>query len=430
MRWIGLFLSVLVLFACASVPTVRERDRFPLDPREGLAGPFPDGVEAGWDALLSADVERAEKTFRGALEKGGGLAARIGLIESWVIGGDAKQAVAACAEALRTGEGTAPLLVACGEARAALSEPVEALELYEKALGRAPGREGLRSRAEELRKTAREGLVAAATGAMEKENWELAREQAERAIAVDPKNPELRALAADIERGAGNMEKALARYREALELGYSGPDVQAKLAEMALETGDHALAVALFDELTRRDPRFADRAAEARMAFRVTNWPQPEREAAQNDRLTRAEAAILVWWMMPEVREVRVSSGVIASDAVSRRDSRAVTRALALGFLDVDPVTHRANPDAPLTSTAAAKMLLRLLMMLRPDGGAPACLNGAGGPPRSGVESLRLVTACGLLPQTEATTLSGADFLRALDRIRSMVGSRENARRE
>jgi hypothetical protein len=86
-----------------------------------------------------------------------------------------------------------------------------------------------------------------------------------------------------------------------------------------------ALAVSVFERLARDDPRFAARAADARLAFRVANWPPAEREAARTSRLTRAQAAELVWWMVPEVREAKGGGGVIASDALSRRDSRSLT---------------------------------------------------------------------------------------------------------
>lgn len=433
MRKLSLCLSLLLAAGCASTRPgggLTERDRFPLDPREGLAGPFHEGVAMGWDALLAGDGARAEQEFRRAAEEGEGLAARIGQIAAWVVEGEAERAAKACREALRAGEGTPALLVACGEADAARSEPYEALGLYEKALVQVPGREGLRLRAGELRKAAREELVSAARREAGGERWDRARERAARAMEVDPKDPEARVVAAEIERGAGDGEKALLYYREALELGFKGPEAEQRMAELALESGDHALAISLFDELAGRDPRYAEQAAQARLAFRIANWPAPEREAAQRPRLSRADAAVLAWWMVPEVREARVSSGVIASDVLARRDSRAVTRALALGFLDVDRVTHRANPDAPLTLTAASRLLLRLLAMLRPSASELPCLEATDGVPRGGAEAIRLVAACGLLGPSEGTSVSGADFTRALDRMRAMLGSRENMRRE
>src|SRR5205085_2095115 len=138
-------------------------------------------------------------------------------------------------------------------------------------------------------------------------------------------------------------------------------------------------------------------AEEARLAFRVANWPGPEREAAESPRLTRGSAAVLVWWMFPEVREARVSSAVIASDAVSRKDTRAFARAVALGLLEVDRETHRGYPDSTLTRAAAARLLLRLAGIIHSREGPP-CL-GAGGPKatRNSAEAIQAAEDCGLL---------------------------------
>ena len=65
----------------------------------------------------------------------------------------------------------------------------------------------------------------------------------------------------------------------------------------------------MFERLAREDPRFQTRAEDARLAFRVANWPPAERQAARASRLTRAQAAQLLWWMVPEVREAKVKRG-------------------------------------------------------------------------------------------------------------------------
>ncbi|MDQ2977868.1 MAG: hypothetical protein M3R62_01510, partial [Acidobacteriota bacterium] len=165
--------------------------------------------------------------------------------------------------------------------------------------------------------------------------------------------------------------------------------------------------------------------------FRVANWPPPEREAARSERLTRASASNLVWWMFPEVREARVQSGVIASDAVSRRDTRAFARALALGLLEADRETHRGNPDATLTRGAASRLLLRLLAIVNPKA-EPACLGkGNGHAGRGAAESIRAAEGCGLWKEdAESGPPSGPEFTRALDRIRALASGGGSSSRE
>ena len=123
---------------------------------------------------------------------------------------------------------------------------------------------------------------------------------------------------------------------------------------------------------------------------------------------------------MPEIRETKVTTSVIASDAVSRRDTRAILRAVSLGLLDVDRETHRARPDGVLTRRAAARMLLRLLRIVNPAV-RPRCLEDSPESGRSGVAAVRAAVQCKLLPESENSSVSGREFTRGLDRVRIMA---------
>ena len=153
----GLFaagLLLLLAWGCASSPTVESpavRDRFPLDPREGIAAPTGDSVASGWSALARNDPRAALRDFEAARQEGDGLAAQIGWIEAAVLLGRFDEASAACVESLSAGESTVPLLVACGEASGRGGKPVEGHRHYRRALARGTGtRAGLRARSEEL----------------------------------------------------------------------------------------------------------------------------------------------------------------------------------------------------------------------------------------------------------------------------------------
>jgi tetratricopeptide (TPR) repeat protein len=421
---LGIFL--LLSAACASSPGVTKRSRsekFPLDPREELAGPFPEGVDTGWAALVSGDARTAEKEFLRARGGRPSLAAEIGLIESRTLLGRTAEALSACREALAGGPVTVPLLVACGEARARDGQVFEAHELYARAAARSRDRSAIRERADELKSQAVEELKKSASAGAKDQNFPDARGRIARAIEIDSGEAGLHALAGEIELAAGQRDKAFERFREAYRLDPENVAVQEKLAELALDK-DPALAVSVLDSLARREPRFRDRAAQARLAFRVSNWPAPEREAAGSERLTRAGAATLVWWMFPEIREAKVTTSVIASDAVSRRDTRAILRAVSLGLLDVDRETHRARPDGRLTRRAGARMLLRLLRIVNP-GSRPRCLEGSPESGRSGVEAVRAAVQCGFLEEADRTWVGGREFTRGLDRVRVLATGKE-----
>ncbi|HSE63974.1 MAG TPA: hypothetical protein VLG15_10250, partial [Thermoanaerobaculia bacterium] len=79
--------AILFTAACASSgaagggSVARRADQFPLDPREELTGPFPEGVASGWEALVAGDPAAAEAEFLRARATRPYLAAEIGLIE-------------------------------------------------------------------------------------------------------------------------------------------------------------------------------------------------------------------------------------------------------------------------------------------------------------------------------------------------------------
>ena len=412
--------AVLGAGACATAP-VTPRDTFPLDPREQLPGPFSPAVERGWQALAAGDASRAATEFSTA-RSGAGRAAEIGWIEARVLSGGIADANRACADALAASDATLPLLVACGEAAAADDRTRDGYRLYRQALSRGGGnRPGLSARAEDLRRRAADGLIAEARQETQDGRILPAREAAAEAIALAPDSAPARAAAAAVELAADDRARALALYREAVELEPDNAAIGEEAGAVALENSDEAFAVTVFDRLAKQDPLYEARAEEARLAFRVANWPEPERQAARAPKLSRAGAAVLVWWMVPEVREAVVTSAVVASDAVSRRDSRAVTRAVGLGLLEADRDTHRANPDAPLSAGAAARLLARLLLLLEPPSGKLPCAAGAARPPRTGAETAQIARDCGLIEGRDTAAVRGPDFVRSLDRLRALA---------
>jgi tetratricopeptide (TPR) repeat protein len=418
-------LAALLAHGCASTPPAAPRDHFPLDPREGLTGPFDPAIEDGWQALLAGDATRAGKEFARPTSGPSARAAAIGQIEVLVARGRSSEALAACETALAKPDVTLALDVGCGEAQARAGSPIEAYQLYARAAALAPDRPGLAARAQKLLAEATDETLAQADRDAALRKFDAARAGVARAVAWNPRSAAVLVRAAGVECEAGEKERALQYDREALALGGLDADTRAGIGRLALEVGDDAMAVSVFDALAAEDPRFSDQAAEARLAFRMSNWPESERQAARARRLTRAGAASLVWWMFPEVRDARVTGSVVATDVLERRDSRPMMKAVALGLLDVDVDTHRARPDAVLSRAAAAQMLLRLAGVLRGSGPGLPCLRGSPGPWRGSTDAIRLAAACGLLSESGGSVVSGHEFTRALDRLRSLLQAGE-----
>ena len=401
-----------------------------------MAGPFDDSIARGWTALLEGDTARAEREFGTAAAAGpkgsaSRRAAAIGRIEVLVLSKRSPQAVEACQALLGEGEPTAPLLSACGEARARTADPVGAVELYDRAAAEAPNRPGLASRAEELRRTAAQTLLDEAMANAVAGRRDEARRQVARAVGWSAHSSEVLVRAGDVECEAGDREAALEYYREAMTLGPVDTAVEERAGDIALSLQDYTAAVSIFDGLAARNKSFASRAAEARLAFRIANWPDAERETARTRRLSRGGAALLVWWMFPEVREARVeSAGVVATDVLERKDSRVMMRAVSMGLLEVDPNTHRARPDAPLTRASAARMMVLLAPRLSRPGPLPACLQGDSASGKSAKDAIRVAARCELLSESGPSVVSGAEFTRGLDRLRSLIPAGEAMKRD
>jgi tetratricopeptide (TPR) repeat protein len=427
----GAILLAVSLGGCASAPPApAARDGFPLDPREGLAGPFDEWVEKGWRALASGDARRAGREFERAESGVSRRAAEIGSIEALVLSDRAEEAVPLCSDALSRSGPTLPLWTACAEAYARTGEPVAAYLLYERATEKSPGRRGMAQRTEELRGVATHALLTVAEREASEGQRDQARAKVAQALAWNPGAAAVLIRAAEVECAAGERENALLYYRDAMALGALDEASEQRAGELALETGDYSTAVMLFESLTARDPRFRERAAEARLAFRIDNWPDAERQAARARRLTRAGAALLVWWMFPEVREAKVKSGIVATDVLERRDSRVMMRTIALGLLDVDSETHRARPDASLSRGAAAQMMVRLAAVLQKPRSPSGCLSVASETARKAPEAVRLATRCGLLSESGGGYVGGPEMTRGLDKLRSVFAFGEAASRD
>src|SRR5262245_23392695 len=75
-------------FSRCATTTAPPRDAFPLDPREGLRGPFDEAIARGWKALLAGNTVEAESEFRRAAASKEGSSSRagaIGTIETLVL---------------------------------------------------------------------------------------------------------------------------------------------------------------------------------------------------------------------------------------------------------------------------------------------------------------------------------------------------------
>ncbi|MEO8034596.1 MAG: hypothetical protein ABI837_09190, partial [Acidobacteriota bacterium] len=89
--------------------------------------------------------------------------------------------------------------------------------------------------------------------------------------------------------------------------------------------------------------------------------PQYQR-ALEADSITRADFAVLLYWKVSSVRFAQnVGAPPIAIDITELPGREELIRAIALGIFNVDPVTRRVGPGAPVNAASLARLAARVL---------------------------------------------------------------------
>ena len=227
--------------------------------------------------------------------------------------------------------------------------------------------------------------------------------------------------AAAVARAGGDRSAELAAIRG---LSERHPDDRALLerrADLELSIGDPSAAVQIVQSLVDRDPKnrhLADKLDATKFRWRLSFLPPDVRELAARPALTRAELAVLLYWLVPEVRYARPTAGRIAADVLDQPRQEEIVRVVNLGLLDVDPDLHRFNPASTARRVAAFSAFLRVLEKFEREA---ACL----------AENLGSVcaeaTRCGLLGAADdcrpRDAISGAEAVEAIRKLIGQLGS-------
>jgi tetratricopeptide (TPR) repeat protein len=183
----------------------------------------------------------------------------------------------------------------------------------------------------------------------------------------------------------------LRRAPERLELAERKGDLE-------LEVGNPEAAIVTFQQLVEQHPEdatYGDKLARAKYQWRLVVLPPGVRGFTRQEPLTRAGVAVLLYWLVPEVRTARPQRVQIASDIVGHPQREEIARVVNLDLLQVDTTLHRFGPEASSTRAMALRALLRSLA-LRGRTRCPAALDALS------TEALcQEAVACGLLPAEE-----------------------------
>ncbi len=223
--------------------------------------------------------------------------------------------------------------------------------------------------------------------------------------------------AAAVARAGGDRKAELIAVRGLAERHPEDHKLLERRADLELAIGDPSAAVSIVQSLVDRDPqdrRLLDKLDATKFRWRITFLPPDVRELATRPTLNRAELAVLLYWLVPEVRYARPTAGRIAADVLDQPRQEEIIRVVNLGLLDVDTDLHRFHPTSVARRAAAFSSFLRVLQKFERKA---ACL----------AESLGSVcaeaTRCGLLSAAdECRPREGMSGAEAVEAIRKLLG--------
>lgn len=189
------------------------------------------------------------------------------------------------------------------------------------------------------------------------------------------------------------------------------PAVQEILAEIDAGRGRYQEAIVRYDRLARRtkEPRYSRRLEEIKELWSMANMPPQFRQALESPAITRADLAVLLYWLVPSVRFAQnLGTPPIAIDIENVAGREEIIRAIAIGLYEVDPVTRRVSPARIVTASRFAQQLARVLMLRRAD-----CARG--------ISQDGVLAACGVGDPSRGlpadATLTGRQAARALEDV-------------
>jgi Flp pilus assembly protein TadD len=198
-------------------------------------------------------------------------------------------------------------------------------------------------------------------------------------------------------------------------------DLQRRRAQLELEVGDPGAGLKIVQDLAGRDPKdpaLAQELEAAKFRWRLSQLPRDVQEVAAKPELTKGDLAVLLYWLIPQVRNSLPTAGRIATDVLDNAHRDEIVRVVNLGLMEVDPTLHRFFPGSPVRRGSALRVVLRTLARF----GAASC---AGGNPNGG-DVCGVSLACGLLAAAEdcqaTSPLSGAGGVEILRRSQKLLG--------
>lgn len=407
-----------------TAPFPAELAPYLVDPGEGSEAACAAEVSAEWSAFAASG--RAAPAAARATElagQPGGCPPALALLAETELLARQSSAAEATLRAAAAAAGEPALQLVYARAAELAGDPVAALAAFERAASRYPlaaARRGdVRPAAlDELSRRfdaelRRQRIPDAEAALSLLETWAPGEE---RTIEAE------RALAAAKGDGAREIEAV----RRLVAAHPERTDLQLRRAALEMEFGDPRAGLDLFAGLVARfprDPAIADQQAQAKFLFRLQNAPDGVKRARLKNQLTRADFAVLLYWLVPQVRTARAGAAHIASDILDHPARDEIVRVVNLGLLQVDESLHLFDPNRPLRRSEALAALLRLLA---DDERAAGCVGDLAGALASRDAICAAASACALTageaPCPPGGGLSGGEATELLRRTLDRLG--------
>jgi thioredoxin-like negative regulator of GroEL len=402
-----LLATALVALHCASnapatVPAAPERvsveDRILIDPRIGFDRPAPPKIDArfqqAWNAFEVGDNATARMRFDEIRKTNPDyLPAALGIAAIDIRDARFEHAKTIVDRALAKVTSYTAAEVYDAEIAARQGQLRHANDLYSVLAARPAAPEIVKERASDVRQRYFEELSATARAATGPEANRVLAE----ALAINPAARDLRMQLVHNLLAEKRYDEARIALDPLIGTEADRADVQEALAEIEVGRGQYEQAISRYQRLASRehDPRYATRLNQIKEDWSAANMPPQFRKALETDAITRADLAILLYWKVASIRFAQnLGAPPIATDIENVTGREEVVRAIAIGMLQVDPITRRVGPHAAVNAAALTRYAARVLA----NRGA-TCARGA-------AEASKIVAACNV---TDLTTTQPLD---------------------
>jgi tetratricopeptide (TPR) repeat protein len=401
-------------------------------------------VDVGWRYLQLDDLKNADLEFGVALKLGPRLyPARAGQGFVAMAMRDYTRALTAFDAALEANASYVPALVGRGQALLESQKGDAALEAFEKALSIDPSLTDLSRRVEVLRFRNVQDVIDAAQTAAKEGRVADARRAYERAIAISPESAFLHRELGQLERRAGDTDRALGHLRRAIELDSNDATALVETGELLEARGDVTGAENAYRKATAIDPslNLSGRITAVAQRARESQLPPEFRAALTAPQITRGDLAALIGVRLEGLVRQAPARQVVVTDTQRHWASTWITETASTGIIEPFE-NHTFQPRALVRRGDLATVVSRLVALIAPSNPSvrerlsqrPAI---ADVPPRHlQYDAVVLAVAVGAMPLVDgdrfqvARQVSGEEAVEVIDRVRILAATTLGASRQ